>query len=100
MPELENSRGNRGKCMHMAKPLKEYGEQLIKMWLLESYESDKEEVLLNLQKIRCIPLLKELIAYNEIGNFDRVMAFMMVMYHLQEVRKIKVEKKNKPYQRR
>ncbi len=92
---VQNSRVNRGKGMHMSKPLKDYGEELIKMWLLEPYESDSEEGLLNLHKIRCIPLLKELIAYNDTGNFDRVMAFMMVMYHLQEVRKIKVEKEKK-----
>ena len=89
---VQNSRVNRGKGMHMSKPLKDYGEELIKMWLLEPYEN---EGLLNLHKIRSIPLLKELIAYNDIGNFDRAMAFMMVMYHLQEVRKIKVDKEKK-----
>jgi hypothetical protein len=90
---VQNSRVNRGKGMHMSKPLKDYGEELIKMWLLEEYE--EKEGLLNLHKIRSIPLLKELIAYNDIGNFDRVMAFMMVMYHLQEVKKMKVEKEKK-----
>ena len=69
-----------------------YGEELIKMWLLEPYEN---EGLLNLHKIRSVPLLKELISYNEVGNFDRVMAFMMIVYHLEEVKKIKVEKEKK-----
>jgi hypothetical protein len=90
---VQNSKVNRGKGMHMSKPLKDYGEELIKMWLLEEYEA--EEGMLNLHKIRSIPLLKELISYNEIGNFDRVMAFMMVVYHIQEVKKIKVEKEKK-----
>ena len=62
------------------------------MWLLEPYE---KEGLLNLHRIRSVALLKELIAYNDVGNFDRVMAFMMVMYHLEEVKKIKVEKGTK-----
>ena len=62
------------------------------MWLLETYEN---EDLLNLHKIRSIGLLKELIAYNDIGNFDRVMAFMMIVYHIEEVKKIKVEKERK-----
>ena len=52
------------------------------MWLLETYEN---EDLLNLHKIRSIGLLKELIAYNDIGNFDRVMALMIGMYHTQEL---------------
>ena len=69
-----------------------YGEELIKMWLLEPYETDG---LLNLHRIRSVGLLKELIAYNNYGNFDRVMAMMMVMYHLEEVKKIKVEKEKK-----
>ena len=90
---VQHSKVARQKGMHMSKPLKIYGEELIKMWLLEPYEA--EEGLLNLHKIRSIALLKELIAYNDTGNFDRAMAFMMVMYHLQEVKKIKVDKEKK-----
>jgi len=89
---VQHSKVQRQKGMHMSKPLKMYGEELIKMWLLDPYEN---EGLLNLHKIRSLALLKELIAYNDVGNFDRVMAFMMVMYHLEEVKKIKVEKETK-----
>ena len=89
---IQHSKVARQKGMHMSKPLKIYGEELIKMWLLEPYENDG---LLNLHKIRSVPLLKELIAYNEIGNFDRVMAFMMIVYHIEEVKKIKVEKEKR-----
>jgi len=89
---IQHSKVQRQKGMHMSKPLKLYGEELIKMWLLEPYEN---EGLLNLHKIRSIALLKELIAYNDTGNFDRVMAFMMIVYHLEEVKKIKVEKEKK-----
>ena len=89
---IQHSKVSRQKGMHMSKPLKLYGEELIKMWLLEPYE---KEGLLNLHKIRSIGLLKELIAYNDIGNFDRVMAFMMVVYHIEEVKKIKVEKEKR-----
>ena len=89
---IQHSKVQRQKGMHMSKPLKLYGEELIKMWLLEPYEN---EGLLNLHKIRSLALLKELIAYNDTGNFDRVMAFMMVVYHLEEVKKIKVEKEKK-----
>ena len=89
---VQHSKVSRQKGMHMSKPLKSYGEELIKMWLLEAYETDG---LLNLHKIRSVGLLKELIAYNNYGNFDRAMAFMMVMYHSEEVKKIKVEKEKK-----
>tara|TARA_R100000329_G_scaffold54503_1_gene49674 strand:- start:487 stop:2598 length:2112 start_codon:yes stop_codon:yes gene_type:complete len=89
---VQHSKVSRQKGMHMSKQLKSYGEELIKMWLLEPYETDG---LLNLHRIRSVGLLKELIAYNNYGNFDRVMAMMMVMYHLEEVKKIKVEKEKK-----
>ena len=89
---IQHSKVQRQKGMHMSKPLKMYGEELIKMWLLEPYEN---EGLLNLHKIRSVALLKELISYNDIGNFDRVMALMMVVYHLEEVKKIKVEKESR-----
>ena len=89
---VQHSKVSRQKGMHMSKPLKLYGEELIKMWLLEPYE---KEGLLNLHKIRSVALLKELVSYNDTGNFDRVMALMMVVYHLEEVKKIKVEKERK-----
>jgi hypothetical protein len=88
---IKNSKVERGKGMHMTDGLKIFGEELIKTWLLEPAEDIEAPELLNLHKIRSIPLLKELIAYNEDDNFDRVMALMMVMYHLQEIRKIRIE---------
>lgn len=90
---LQTSRVQRKYGMHMNAPLKRYGEELIKTWLLEPYDDVRGSERLNLHEIRCLPLLKEMIAYNTEGNFDRVMAFMMVMYFIQETRKIEVSKK-------
>jgi hypothetical protein len=42
------------------------------------------EKVLNLETIYDPALLDELILYNRKGNFDRVMAFMMVMFQLAE----------------
>ena len=41
--------------------------------------------MLNLHKIYDLALLTELIKFNHIGNFDRVMAFMVGMYHTREL---------------
>ena len=82
----------RGKGMHMAEGLKDFGEQLIKQWLLEPVEGE----VLNVHKIRSIPLLHELIKYNKEGNFDRVIALMMCMYQCQEMRKIQTDIETKP----
>lgn len=72
----------RNKGIHMAEALKVHGEELIKNWLEEEYAPGK----LNITKIRSIPLLKELLAYNRKHkvNTDRVMAFMCVMYAIKE----------------
>jgi hypothetical protein len=41
--------------------------------------------LLNLQKIYDPALIQELIKFNHKGNFDRVMAFMIGMFHTREL---------------
>lgn len=86
---LKKTEVERGKGMHMNKALKDYGEILVRDWLLDEFDSGKS----NVNKIMSIPLLKELVAYNEDGNFDRVIAFMMVMYHRQELHKIHVQER-------
>ena len=41
------------------------------------------------------PLLKELINYNDDGNFDRVIAFMLTLIHNFDLHRIIVEERNK-----
>ncbi len=86
---IKDSKVDRGKGMHMTQGLKEHGEDLVNAWLREPYEADAD--VLNLHKIRSIPLLKELIAYNAEGNFDRVIAFICLMYACQELRRHRIE---------
>jgi hypothetical protein len=84
---IPNSTVERGYGMHMNQALKDHGEILIRDNLQEESEPGK----LHLRKIRCVPLLKEFVLYDcDNGNFDRVMAYMMCMYALQEVHKQKV----------
>ena len=81
----------RKKGIHMSVAIKDWGEGLIKEWL-NSEPSPGEK---NLTKILSEPLLEELINYNDKGNFDRVMAFMMVMIYLQELHNVHVKEKKK-----
>ena len=83
---IKDSTVDRGKGMHMTTGLKDYGEMLIRDWLLDEFIPGQP----NINKLMSIALLKELISYNDEGNFDRVMAFMMVMYHRDELHRIKV----------
>lgn len=82
---IPSSTVERGYGMHMNKQLKDHGEILLRDWL-----NTEEDGVLNVRKIRSIPLLKELIMYDDDGNFDRVIAYMMVMYALQETHKQKI----------
>ena len=71
--------------MHMNEQLKDAGEKYIKDWLLQVRDYDENgNAILNLETIYSIGLLEELILYNRKGNFDRVMAFMQVMFQCQE----------------
>jgi len=88
---IKNSKVQREKGMHMSAALKEFGEELINTWLLESAEDVDNPEHKNLNKIRSVALLKELIAYNEDGNFDRVIALMMVMYQVRQLKKLTIQ---------
>jgi len=92
---VQGSTVDRGYGMHMPLEIKRYGEGLINIWLRRVYEGDVKVA----HKIRCVPLLKELIMYNTEGNFDRVMALMLALYQKEELRKydVKLEEKAKNF---
>ncbi len=82
---VKNSTVARIYGIHMTEQLKDAGEKYIKDWLLTVRDHDEDgNPIYNLETINSIGLLEELIQYNRKGNFDRVMAFMMCMFQLQE----------------
>ena len=80
---------SRKKGIHMNKEIKLWGERLIRDWLNEEYAPGYK----NLSKVFSEALLEELISYNEDGNFDRVMAFMMIMIYKEELHHVHVQSK-------
>lgn len=62
--------------------INKWARELIKQWLITPTPDDED--FMNLQKIRCMPLIKELIYWNKDGNFDRVSALGMVLILKQE----------------
>ena len=70
--------------------IKDYGEGLIKEYLNEEFAPGKK----CLTTILSEPLLEELIQYNDKGNFDRVIALIMVMIYRQQLHNMHVKKKN------
>lgn len=86
---IKDSKVERGKGIHMNKAIKDWGEGLIKEWLNEEYAPGQK----NLTKVLSVPLIEELISYNDEGNFDRVMAFMMVMIYREQLHHVHVKKR-------
>jgi len=86
---IKVSKVDRKKGIHMNQHIKDWGEGAIRDWLIEEFQPGKK----NLTKIMSEPLLEELIAYNDKGNFDRVMAFMLVMMYRQQLHKVHVKNK-------
>ena len=72
--------------MHMTEQRKRQGEIYIRDWLISPRGKDEEgEVLLNLHKLYDPALIQELTKFNHVGNFDRVMALMIGMFHTREL---------------
>jgi hypothetical protein len=88
---IPNSKVERGYGIHMTIEIKRYGEGLYNTWLRESNNSE----LRNVHKIRCIPLLKETILYNQDGNFDRCSAMFCLMWLKEDMRQIEVKEVEK-----
>jgi len=95
---VKNSHVSRGYGIHMnrgtggASGIKDQCELYLRKWLYEERDADKDgKVIMNLHTIKSIPLLKELIAYDREGNFDRVIAFMLCILQSQEMHKIHLE---------
>ena len=84
--ELRSRNVRRQYGMHMTEQRKRQGELYIRDWLISPRSADEDgNVRLNLHEIYDIGLLQELIKFNHKGNFDRVMAFMIGMYHTREL---------------
>lgn len=93
---IQNSTVQRRKGIHMNTAIKDWAEGRVRDWLIE----DRGEGKLNLHTILSEPLLEELINYNDTGNFDRVIALMMVMIYKEELHNIKVKDKESKTKRR
>jgi len=77
--------GNKAKGTRASKEVNALGRRLQRDWLLTNTYNDDE--IMNLQKIRALAYLEELIAWNPDGNFDRVSSMGMVMIQREEMLK-------------
>lgn len=93
---IKNSRVSRIFGIHMNESLKDAGAKYIKRFLLEERDVDENgNVMTGIDTILDPGLLEELIKFNNKGNFDRVMAFMMLMFQIEEDGEKEFESKHK-----
>lgn len=84
--------GNKSKGVRATTPIIKAGFRMIRDWLLKpvthiEHDADENEIEVtvpNLYNIRCRALIKELIQWNQYGNFDRVMALVQLMLYREE----------------
>lgn len=86
---IQDTHVNRRKGIHMTKFIKEYGLGLIKEWLNEEISPGVKRLTTVLSE----PLLEELIAYNDTGNFDRVIAFIMCLILREDMYNVSVKER-------
>ena len=84
-----NTTVNRQFGIHMTRPIKEELELYARDWMLESIGDG----LCNIHRIYSAGLLKELIMYNESGNFDRIIAFLLTICNRMQHHRVVIEEK-------
>lgn len=84
-----SSWGNSSKGVNATLGVNNFANGLIRDWLLKPVpkinEETQEEVMLpNLYHIKCRALLRELVQFNPLNNFDRIRSLAMVMLYREE----------------
>jgi len=87
----ESTHSTRKRGTTPSKPLNAYARGLGAQYLLETTSNPDKPEEINVHKLRCLPLIKEMILWNSEGNFDRVSAFGMLMLLYYEKKKYMVD---------
>lgn len=74
-----------------SKQINAYARGLIAQYLIDSTNNPDKPEEINIHKLRCLPLIKEMILWNSEGNFDRVSAFGGLMLFYYEKKKYMVD---------
>lgn len=94
---VKDSKVQRGYGVHMnrgnggSSGIKDMCELYLKDWLYTERDDINGNKIFNFHTIKSIALLKELIAYDVEGNYDRCIAFMLCILQTKELHKIHVD---------
>lgn len=87
-----NTLGNNSLGIAPSTSVNAYGRELALKWMSSlAYNEEPNSEITNLDKIRSIPLLKEIIAWNSDGNFDDISALGLLMIYAEDRSVIKVD---------
>lgn len=87
MATTKENYGNKRKGVNSSKRINQWGRRLQADWLTAVYKNSDDKEILNLQRNQSIAYIKELIAWNEDINTDRVSAMGMCMILNEEYKK-------------
>ena len=94
---VKDSKVQRGYGIHMnrgsngSSGIKDTCELYLRDWLYTEIDDGNGNIKFNFHNIKSIALLKELIAYDVEGNYDRVIAFMLCILQTKELHKIHID---------
>lgn len=97
---VKDSKVQRGYGIHVTRGsggssgIKDTMELYLKDWLYTEREDIDGNKILNLHTIKSIALLKELIAYDMEGNYDRCIALMLCILQAKDIHRIHVQNMN------
>lgn len=88
-----NTIGNNSKGTAPSTAVNAWGRELSAQWSeLPAYGEDPDSEIVNMDKIRSIPLLREILSYNDTGNFDDISALGMLMIYRENIATTRVVK--------
>jgi len=90
-----NTIGNNAKGTAPSTQVNAWGRELSALWTeTPAYGEDKESEVVNMDKIRSLGILREILSYNDDGNFDDISALGMLMIYRENIATTRVIKES------
>lgn len=90
-----NTIGNNSKGTAPSTQVNAWGRELSALWTeTPAYGEDKDSEIVNMDKIRSLGILREILSYNDDGNFDDISALGMLMIYRENIATTRVVKES------
>jgi hypothetical protein len=87
-----NTIGNNSKGTAPSVAVNQYGMELAQTWMdSRAYGEGEESEVTNMDRIRSVALLREIISWNSNNNFDDISALIMLMIYREDLLTVKIE---------